>query len=269
MLSDESFTFNGKKVQMLSFQSDFIHGMITDAQQILQEKLLFATSLPEVPLVRIADEMLNTTTRYSFITEPRNAALFSRSFSTLKSRILAAENLPEYISHVNTFLELILILCLTTGGQPPNGYDLACLHLVNMHSYARSLFIMSEDFGPANHGNIAIMTATLDLQPIHRLLPPNVSTLLVLYLVDVLPFLRCHQPAGAAGHENVIRSNYLFPEGTTHWSEAKYESILKRESRQRLGVEMDLAGYKAVFLALEKRFNPGRFDDEGNCSGCA
>lgn len=239
--------------------------MIADARRIMQDKLLFATSLPEVPLMRIADDMYKTTIGYSFITEPRNAALFSRGFSDLKSQTLAAEELPEYISHVNSFLELILMLCLTTGGQPPISYDLTCLLLVNAQSYARSLFIMSEEFGPGNHGNIAIITTTLAIEPVHRLLSPEVSTLLVLYIVEVLPFLRRRQPSGLAGHEALVRSNHLFPEGLTHWSEAKYEGILKRESKQRLGVEMDLAGYKAVFLAISKRFNPGRFDDEGNC----
>ena len=243
--------------------------MIADAQRILEDKLLFTTSLPDVPLVRITDDMYNTKMGYSFITEPRNAALFSRGFSTLKSRSLASEDLPEYISHVNSFLELILMLCLTTGGQPPISYDLTCLLLVNANSYARSLFIMSEEFGPGNHGNVAIITNTLQTDPVHRLLSPEVSTLLVLYIIDVLPFLRRCQPAGVAGHEALIRSNHLFPEGSTHWSEAKYEGILKRESKQRLRVEMDLAGYKAVFLAIAKRFNPGRFDDEGNCVMCA
>lgn len=239
--------------------------MIADAQRILQDKLLFATSLPKVPLVRIADEMHDTMTGYSFTTEPRNAALFSQGFSTLKSRSLPAENLPEYINHVNSFLELILMLCLTTGNQPPHSYDLTCLLLVNMSPYARSLFIMSEEFGPSNRGNIAIITTTLDYKFIHRPLPPEVSTLLVLYLVDVLPFIRRREPAGAAGHEALVSSNHLFPEGSTHWSEAKYEGILKRETKHRLGVEIDLAGYKTIFLALSKRFNPGRFDDEGNC----
>ena len=264
-LSDESFTFNGQEIQMSSFRRNFIQGMIADAQRILQHKLLFATSLPEVPLVRIADDMHNTMTGYSFTTEPRNAALFSHGFSTLESRSLAAEAFPEYINHVNRFLELILMLCLTTGNQPPHSYDLTCLLLVNMSAYARSLIIMSEECGPSRHGNIAIITTTLDYNFIHRLLPPDVSTLLVLYLVDVLPFIRRRVPAGAPGHEALISSNHLFPEGWTHWSEAKYESILKRETKQRLGVEIDLAGYKIIFLAISKRFNPGRFDDEGNC----
>lgn len=263
-ISEESFTFNGQEISRASFQRNFIHGMIADAQRIMQDKLLFATSLPEVPLARIAEDMFNTTIGYSFIAEPRNAALFSRGFSDLKSRTLASEDLPEYINHVNSFLELILMLCLTTGGQPPISYDLTYLLLVNANSYARSLFIMGEEFGPENHGNIAIITTTLNIEPVHRLLCPQVSTLLVLYIVDVLPFLRRRQPAGSAGHEALIRSNHLFPDGPTHWSLARYEGIVKRESKQRLGVEMDLAGYKAVFLALAKRFNPGRFDDEGN-----
>lgn len=189
-LSDESFTFNGEVIQMSSFERNFILGMINDAQRILQDKLLFATSLPEVPLTQIADVMENTANGYSFITEPRNVALFSHDFSTLQSRNLAPEDLPQYIGHVNSFLELVLMLCLVTGDQPPHSYDLTTLAFVNTQFYARSLFIMGE-------------------------------------------------------------------------------GILKRESKQRLGVEMDLAGYKAVFLAISKRFNPGRFDDLGNCLTCA
>lgn len=263
-ISEESFTFNGQEISRASFQRNFIHGMIADAQHTMQDKLLFTTTLPEVPLVRITEDMFNTTIGYSFITEPRNAALFSRGFSDLRSQTLAAEDLPEYIKHVNSFLELLLMLCLTTGGQPPISYDLTCLLLVNANSYARSLFIMGEEFGPANHGNIAIITTTLNTEPVHRLLCPQVSTLLVLYIVDVLPFLRRCQQAGVAGHEALIRSNHLFPDGMTHWNMERYEGVLKRESKERLGVEMDLAGYKAVFLAISKRFNPGRFDDEGN-----
>lgn len=105
-LSDESFTFNGHEIQKSSFERNFIHGMIADAQRILQDKLLFATSLPEGPLVRIADDMCNTTTLYSFITEPRNAANFSCGFSTLRPRRLAAEDLRrktfQSISAVST-----------------------------------------------------------------------------------------------------------------------------------------------------------------------
>ena len=263
-VSEESFTFNGQEISRASFQRYLVHGMIADAQRIMQHKLLFTTSLPGVPLQRIADDMSNTTIGYSFTTEPLNAALFSRGFSDLKSRTLAPEDLPEYISHVNSFLELILILCLTTGGQPPISYDLTCLLLVNAHSYARSLFIMGEECGRANHGNIAIITSSLNTEPVHRLLGPQVGTLLVLYIVEVLPFLRRRQLAGVSGHEALVRSNHLFPDEMTHWDLERYEGVVKRESKRRLGVEMDLKGYKAVFLAISKRFNPGRFDDEGN-----
>ena len=268
-LSDGTFTFNGQEIQMSSFLSNFIHGMLADAQRILRDKLLFTTNLPKVPLVRIADDIPNTTFGYSFMTDPRNVALFSRGFSILKSRSLPAEDLPEYINHVNSFPELILILSLTTSDHPSHSYDLTCLFLLNTQFYAHSPFIMSEEYGPSHYGNAAIIiTVTLVNEPPHRFLPADVSTLLVLYLLDVLPLLRRHRrPAAAAavGHEALVRSNYFFSEGSTHWSEARYARILKRESKQRLGVEMDLAGYKTVFLAVSKKFNPGRFDDEGNC----
>ena len=83
--SDETVTSNGQEIQRPSFQHNFIGGMITDAQQIQQDKFLF-TSLPEVPLVKIINEMSNTTPGDSFVTEPRNAALVSYGFSSLKSQ---------------------------------------------------------------------------------------------------------------------------------------------------------------------------------------
>ncbi len=107
---------------------------------------------------------------------------------------------------------------------------------------------------------MAILTSSLDEQFVYRLLPPNVSTLLVLYLVDVLPFLRRSGLAGDAGREAMVRSKYLFSDGCTRWSEARYEGILKRETGQRLGVEIDLVGYSALFLAMVMRDNLGSFD---------
>ena len=46
--------------------------MIADAQRIMQDKLLFATSLPVVPLAQIADDVRNVKFGYSFITERPN-----------------------------------------------------------------------------------------------------------------------------------------------------------------------------------------------------
>ena len=129
---------------------------------------------------------------------------------------MAAGDLPDYISHVDSFLELLLILFLTTGGQPPHTYDLAYLLLANTESYARSFFIVSEEYGPRHHGNVVILTRSLDEQYVSRLLPPEVSSLLVLYLVDVLPFLHRSQPAGDAVPEATVRSSHLFSDGRTH-----------------------------------------------------
>ena len=81
--------------------------------------------------------------------------------SALSSHSLEVEDHPEYIRKVNVFLEPVLMLCLTTGGQPFN-YDLTCLLLINTQFFARSLLFISEEHGPGHHGNIAILTTFLD-----------------------------------------------------------------------------------------------------------
>ena len=79
-----------------------------------------------------------------------------------------------------------------------------------------------------------------------RFLPPAISELLVLYLAVVLPFYRSLVPGDA-----YCVSPYLFAHPGGTWHTARFEKILRRETKKRTGVEMGLTGVNEVIKQLQ------------------
>lgn len=116
------------------------------------------------------------------------------------------------------------------------------------------------------HEKVVILTlngAATNPAPVARHLPDNVGKMVILYMTDVLPFLRGLSIV-TDGFKN---SNYLFSGPGGQWSKERYEEILKRESGKALGVELGLNDYKKVFLAIAAAHMPGNFDHAGHFIG--
>ncbi|MCJ1390813.1 hypothetical protein MMC18_003674 [Xylographa bjoerkii] len=253
----KTLQYKGHKISLDTFRSTFVHGLVSNAQRILRKDLLF-TDIPDVPLSEISEDFTNTTPGYSFMTDLRNSTLLLNGFTNIPARKpnFGHDATQIYIQSINTFLELLLILILVTGGQPPHGTSLTSLQLSNVEGFARSIIMWKTDvFIATSDGNLE------NPKPVIRFLPKAVVDMLVLYITDVRPFLRHQQ----FPNDPLSRSNFLFPENGSFWSSDRYEAILKRVSAMHLGVELDLEDYRIVFLAIAKKAMPGVFDEEGNC----
>ena len=151
-----------------------------------------------------------------------------------------------------------MIAITLTGGSPPYKEDLLHVRLVDEEAYARGIFIL--------HEKVVILTlngAATNPAPVARHLPDNVGQMVILYMTDVLPFLR----GLSIVTDEFKNSNYLFSGPGEQWSKERYEEILKRESWKALGIELGLNDYKEVFLAIAATHLPGNFDQAGHFIG--
>lgn len=204
-----TLVYNGQEIALSTFR-ELAHGLVADMECIMREKLLFISKIPNLPLDQIMDfDVLanNHDVGYSFVNDSRNSSILGSSgltkLATRKSSI-TAEEMTQYIKSINDFLELLLIAFLITGGQPPYGIDLLYLFLRNeKYPCVRSIYLQNMQ--------ICLMTADpVKMKPILRFLPAPVTSLVVLYMTDVLPYLRSH---GRSFKDPLRHSNFLFPEG--------------------------------------------------------
>jgi hypothetical protein len=227
---------------------------------------------------RGAEMLISTSTTTG--TEPDPSSSASSPTPTKKSLFLTRSAALAYEATATKFLKLLLVAILVSAGVPPYGDDLLHVRLVDEEHFHRSIYISRQSvmIMTSDGGRPAIAAAP---QPVLRFLPEQVGVMVLLYMTDVLPLLRS---LGTVAAERLKGSNFLFAEtaagttgsgtgsgtageGAAHqrgmWSMRRYEEILRRETRKRMGIEMGLDGYKALFLELAKVNMPGGFDAEG------
>jgi len=162
-----------------------------------------------------------------------------------------------YQAAAQRFLQYLLLAILLTGGFPSYDDDLLHVRLVDEEIYARGIFIIDKQ--------VAMSTVNSDAANprVDRKLQDNVGQMVILYMTDVLPFLRGLDVVT----EEFKTCNLFFSGPGGQWSREMYEGILKMESGKALGVELDLNDYKKVFLAIAAAHMPELFDNAGNFIG--
>ena len=80
-----------------------------------------------------------------------------------------------------------------------------------------------------------------------RYLKPDVSEMIILYLAVVLPFFRTLSP-----EDSYSESDFFFASPRGFWHTARYDNILKRETRKKLGVKLGLVELNEMIKKMQK-----------------
>ena len=210
---EEEIVYKQVQFSMSDFREMF-HGLVTRTERLLFEELLFnsaeptldAESLPKITWSRLRDNPVNEQNGWNFLQDSRNAWgvdnpakwLWRRVERLGKQKDFARSHnnelqwqhnvIDRYMKHVNESREKMLVLMHFTGGQPARAPEiLSVRHRNTARGGHRNIFV--EDgtivFVTRGHKGYSLKG---DVKIIHRYLPQEVATLLVYYLLLVLPF---------------------------------------------------------------------------------
>ena len=182
----------------------FVHKIVVETRQQLEEELLQGFKPPVVPWESLCDDASNETDGWNFLHDQRNQLpvdgetwLFDRIAESEAARdrfiqprtgnINKAE-IDRFMASVTQFRARLLVLMHITGGQPARAPEiLSVRHSNTTKGQHRNLFI--EDglvvFVTKYHKGY-VMSG--DVKIIHRYLPREVGDILVKYLWLVLLF---------------------------------------------------------------------------------
>ena len=104
--------------------ADFVASLAADARSVLQDHLLYLK--PSVDLSKLTDDFNEN--RYTFIERESNNLRPSTHITDIASNYRQKSQAPctlpnksAYHENIETFLEMMLLLFLLTGGQPDQG----------------------------------------------------------------------------------------------------------------------------------------------------
>ncbi|EED14528.1 conserved hypothetical protein [Talaromyces stipitatus ATCC 10500] len=151
---------------------------------------------------------------------------------------------------IPTFLELLLLLCHITGGQPARGTEILSLrHRNTVHRRHRSIFI--------EQGLVSTVTSyhkgyhvTGSTKIIHRYLPQPVSEMMIYYLWLILPF--CEKLEILAFGKTEAPSPFLWPKAHQGEDSSYLSKILEREARQHLQTKWNITYYRHAAIAISR-----------------
>jgi superfamily II DNA or RNA helicase len=287
-INEDELLYKNMQFNMREFRS-MIHGVLNWAQRIMQDELLLCSEdeleMPTVSWHQIRDNPSDTRIGWNFLRDQRTTLPIENGGDWLFNRVrnnpaikakfergrsesqISRSAVQDYMDQVDKFREWLLVLMHITGGQPARGTELLSILHSNTAKAHRSIFV--EDglvvFVTSYHKGYALSGET---KVIHRYLPKEVGTLLVLYLWLVLPFQTRLQTM--VFDEDPV-SAHLWPASCNgiKWNSDKMRRVLKRATQARLGQPLNIAAYRDVAIAISRRFMRGKAafksdqDDDG------
>ncbi|KAL8679402.1 MAG: hypothetical protein Q9186_004313 [Xanthomendoza sp. 1 TL-2023] len=163
--------------------------------------------------------------------------------------ILNKGEIKRYQEAVEKWLDLFLVLCHLTQGQPARGTELFSLKWKNTVNTARGFYVMD--------GTIMTVTEYHKGQNrqqaprmLARFLPAAIGQLLVAYLSDVLPFLSFLLEA--AGMDNPTSSPFMWTTKGKASETKRLTSALVRCTKEHLGVEVGTQNWRHIACAIAR-----------------
>jgi hypothetical protein len=158
-----------------------------------------------------------------------------------------------YMSKVDAFLEMLLLLMHITAGQPARSTELLGLRYMNtIYGHHRNIFI---DRGLVStvlsyHKGYNVTGST---KIIHRYLPSEVGELLVFYLWLVLPF--CQKLDLLASRRSAPPSPFLWAHdnGKDCWSSARLSRVIERGFKDDLQQKINISTYRHLAIAISRK----------------
>lgn len=182
--------FKGHEILAETFPSAFVDELITSAEHVLQHRLLMLPSIPTIPLASIHDDTemrkLNLKPGYSFTEHRRKSDRILPKETIRRVRDLSPELSSDQGAHhkkvVDDFLEIILLACICMGG-PCRALNIASLRMANDDcGGVRSIIVLG--------GNVTLIRTDPNQKAISRPLDDGLGTLIVVYIIGVIPYLR-------------------------------------------------------------------------------
>jgi hypothetical protein len=244
--SGNFIAFKGHGFTLDTYNRFFRQGLINDAQRVLFDQLLFTevSTIDSKAISSFIDDHDNSTEGYCFLNDTHNAQIISKllvdipaNFSNRRQRasLTTPQELALYGQAIESFLELLIVAILASGGDGGDCVDLVNATIANHGARKRSIFMdASQRRIAGSHEDVP----SFDMRPLPRCL----SSMVAMYLINVVPFVK--------EQENMVfrPGNYLFSsgDGRLPWSEERFEGILLRESEERLGIALGFRDFKEV-----------------------
>ncbi|KFZ23250.1 hypothetical protein V502_02271, partial [Pseudogymnoascus sp. VKM F-4520 (FW-2644)] len=279
----EELSYKGLKLTMTGLR-DFASQQVETAEAQLRSLLRVHLKkgaippLPKLDLASLKDNPAVKTPGWSFLCDPRNAALqghdhwllhrivetgelqkeFFTGLEPLTWRRPAAE---RYLKEVDAFLERLLLITHVTSGQPARGSELVSLqHCNTINNLRRNIFLENGlvSFVTFYHKGYSVKG---NVNIIHRYLPENVSKLVVYYLWLVLPFvnqlrlLALDQTAIAASPPFLWARPYGDARQWQHspWPSSRLSHMLKQEFQTSLHTQANIQIWRHAAIAISRR----------------
>jgi len=282
----ETIVHKGIKLTMQDVR-DLVAHEFTMATTVFNQDLCFdLENVPRYPIEKIVDNWDASSPGASFITDRRNAALFTGANCWLFDQITKSTKLMDlllyktpdgswrvrtdvarqYEDAVQQFLEHLIILIHIGSGQPARRPELLGIRWCNKQADQRNIFIHDGYVMFILTYHKAINLTNASRYPV-RVLLAKVGELFVRFLLLIQPFRTW------LSHDTNIPdqiSENLWTEGKEVWTEDRMTRVFASKSRRAIGIKLDVRSWRqiAVGIAIKKFAGSGyQFDIESGDEG--
>ena len=259
---------HGRPIVIERFKA-MVSSVLKQAEDMLWEQLMYVSDHAErfaIPLESIQDDVTFTSRGYSFLSRPGNE--LGGGFEWIVQRLVRSHvgqkmradgrwhhrHVRRYLRKVDRFLELLLFLVHTTGGQPARGTEITTARYQNGFLQDRNIFVMD--------GQIVFVsryhkTQSLWDKPrvIPRFLPWRVSQLFGVFLAYVHP-LSEHLVSHVTGRS---WSDYVWASRNGPWETERLTRVVARETAIWLGCRLTTLEYRHAAITLGREFVGAQF----------
>ncbi len=275
----QTLIYQGQRLLLTDLRR-FVNELCALAESVLCNKLLFSADPDQHGLVsvkQLVDDMNETSTGYSFVSDPRNhldggrermmkrLSASPEAGSLLRIRGGSVEGHPEawrkYRLYLQQFLATLFIL-VHTDDVPARGVEILPIRCENAPEAPRNVFV--------HDGQVMIVTAyhksqaiTGQHKVIARFLGRRVGRLLITYLTEVRPFVTL------LDRDRVPKTAryFLWVDEKGIWKTPRATKALVQESAARLGCRITIQDYRHIAKAIDRghvRSLAGDVEEDGD-----
>jgi hypothetical protein len=236
---------------------------------------------PPCDLMNIIDKLSNTTSGYSFVSEPENGLV--DAYLKLSSRACLAsidglmvgdrwnhDTVFRYLAQQDELSKQLMLLIFLTGGQAARGTELLSIEHRNGPSTSRGVYVYAGAVAIISRHHKSRHITNNEFQ-VARFVPIEVSQLLYRYLVYIRPFSAmlhriCYNRLN-------VDTSLLFSSASRPnevWKTSVLSKALQQCAKSVIGYEFGVKIYRQLSIAItekhiaqiSKPFN--RYDDKGS-----
>jgi hypothetical protein len=238
--------------------------------------------LPKVDFGQVKDEWGNTRKGFSFIHHAGNK--LADAYLQLSARACTTEDgglirngewnhaaISQYLRRKEAFLETLMAILHTTGGQAPRSTELFSLEYQNGSSTERGVYVYNGRMAYVTRYHKARRSTNKEFNVV-RFLPPQPGLLLFYYLVYIFPFTKMLLRESGGANRPEPRSSLLFHSDQAPdkpWLASRLTAVLRKASAEVLDKPVGVRLYRQLSIGITEKhvkevFRPfNRHDDTG------